>query len=142
MWTLESKRAIVVYITKEILMRKFFGVLTAAMLAVTTLVAIPANSATIKNGVNCSKAGATTKVGTKTYRCAKNPYVKPSRNTWTLRGCLTAYAMWKDAKEQYADWVDLAKLAGAEGQKTMDELQVSINDLETTMKDVACKRGA
>ena len=121
---------------KKSLVAALIGVLLATGLQVT-----PASAATIKNGVNCSKAGATTKVGTKIYRCAKNPYVKPTRTTWTLRGCLTAYAMWKDAKEQYADWIDLAKLAGADGQKTMDELQASITDLEATMKDVACKRG-
>ena len=123
-------------------MRKLIPLIAISALLGLSLAAVPVNAATIKNGVNCSKAGATTKVGTKTYRCAKNPYVKPTRNTWTLRGCLTAYAMWKDAKEQYADWVDLAKLAGSEGQKTMDELQASITDLEATMKDVACKRGA
>ncbi len=104
--------------------------------------ATPAGAATIKNGVVCSKKGATAKVGTKTYRCAKNPYVKPTQNTWTLRGCLTALAMWKDAKQQYEDWVDLAKLAGAEGEKTMQDLQTSITELEDTMKNVACKRGA
>ncbi len=123
-------------------MKKSLVAASLGVLLATGLYATPAHAATIKNGVNCSKAGATTKVGSKTYRCAKNPYVKPTRNTWTLRGCLTAYAMWKDAKEQYADWIDLAKLAGAEGQKTMDELQASITDLEATMKDVACKRGA
>ena len=123
-------------------MKKSLVAASLGVLLATGLYATPANSVTIKNGVNCSKAGATTKVGSKTYRCAKNPYVKPTRTTWTLRGCLTAYAMWKDAKEQYADWIDLAKLAGAEGQKTMDELQASITDLEATMKDVACKRGA
>ena len=123
-------------------MKKSLVAASIGVLLATGLYATPSSAATVKNGVNCSKAGATTKVGTKVYRCAKNPYVKPTRNTWTLRGCLTAYAMWKDAKEQYADWVDLAKLAGAEGQKTMDELQASITDLEATMKDVACKRGA
>ena len=123
-------------------MKKSLVAASIGFLPITGLYATPSSAATVKNGVNCSKAGATTKVGTKVYRCAKNPYVKPTRNTWTLRGCLTAYAMWKDAKEQYADWVDLAKLAGAEGQKTMDELQASITDLEATMKDVACKRGA
>ncbi len=123
-------------------MKKSLVAASIGVLLTTGIYATPSNAATVKNGVNCSKAGATTKVGTKVYRCAKNPYVKPSRNTWTLRGCLTAYAMWKDAKEQYADWVDLAKLAGAEGQKTMDELQASITDLEATMKEVACKRGA
>jgi len=122
-------------------MRKKF-VSTISIFFLITAINTSISNAAVSNGVNCSKAGATTKVGTKVYRCAKNPYVKPSRNTWTLRGCLTAYAMWKDAKEQYADWVDLAKLAGAEGQKTMDELQASITDLEATMKDVACKRGA
>ncbi len=121
--------------------KKISLVVVTALLGI-GLMAAPANSATIKNGVNCSKAGATTKVGTKTYRCAKNPYVKPTRTTWTLRGCLTAYAMWKDAKEQYADWIDLAKLAGAEGEKTMQDLQTSITELEDTMKNVACKRGA
>jgi hypothetical protein len=123
-------------------MRKALAVLSLGVLIGSGLQIVPASALTIKNGVNCSKVGATTKVGSKTYRCAKNPYVKPSQNTWTLRGCLTALAMWKDAKEQYADWVDLAKLAGAEGQKTMDELQASITSLEDTMKNVACKRGA
>ena len=123
-------------------MKKSLVAASIGVLLATGLYATPANAVTVKNGVNCSKAGATTKVGSKTYRCAKNPYVKPTRITWTLRGCLTAYAMWKDAKEQYADWIDLAKLAGAEGQKTMDELQTSITELEATMKDVACKRGA
>ncbi len=123
-------------------MKKLLSALSIILMTNSILISVPAHSATVKNGVNCSKAGATTKVGTKTYRCAKNPYVKPSKTTWTLRGCLTAYAMWKDAKEQYAEWIDLAKLAGAEGQKTMDELQTSITELEATMKDVACKRGA
>ena len=123
-------------------MKKSIATISLGVLLAAGFYALPASAASVKNGVNCAKAGASAKVGSKTYRCAKNPYVKPERNTWTLRGCLTAYAMWKDAKEQYADWVDLAKLAGAEGQKTMDELQASITDLEATMKEVACKRGA
>ena len=123
-------------------MKKSIVAITLGALLSLGIFATPASAASVKNGVNCSKAGATTKVGAKIYRCAKNPYVKPTQNTWTLRGCLTAQEMWKDAKEQYADWVDLAKLAGAEGQKTMDELQASITSLEDTMKTVACKRGA
>ena len=123
-------------------MKKSIVAISLGALLSLGLFATPASAASVKNGVNCSKAGVTTKVGAKIYRCAKNPYVKPTQNTWTLRGCLTAQAMWKDAKEQYADWVDLAKLAGAEGQKTMDELQASITSLEDTMKTVACKRGA
>jgi hypothetical protein len=121
--------------------KTLIAVSLGALLAI-GMYATPANAATIKNGVVCAKKDANAKVGTKTYRCAKNPYVKPTQNTWTLRGCLTALAMWKDAKQQYEDWVDLAKLAGAEGEKTMQDLQTSITELEDTMKNVACKRGA
>mgnify|MGYP006284765995 CR=1 FL=1 len=103
---------------------------------------LAASAVSVKNGVICSKVGATKKIGAKIYRCSKNPYVKPTQYTWTLRGCLTAYAMWKDAKEQFSDWIDLAKLAGPDGQKTMDELQDSIAVLENTMINVACKSGS
>ena len=106
------------------------------------IVSIPANSATIKNGVLCTKANATSKVGGKTYKCAKNPYVTPTKRTWTLTGCLTAYSLWKNAKEEYDNWKDLAKLAGPEGEKTIQDLQDSITSLENTMKNVACKKGA
>lgn len=108
-----------------------------------TVFVIPISKAsTVKNGVNCTKAAATIKVGSKLYRCSKNPFVKPNRNTWTLQKCLTAVSMWKDAKQQYEDWADLAKLAGADGENTMKELLASIAELESTMKEVACKRGA
>ena len=102
----------------------------------------PANAVVIKNGVACTKANATTKVGTKVYKCAKNPYYKPTTRTWTLKGCLDAYALWKNAKEEYDSWKDLAKLAGPDGEKTLNDLQASITSLENTMKTVACKKGA
>ena len=102
----------------------------------------PTEGASIKNGVNCSKANALIKVGKKSYRCAKNPYVKPERRTWTLTTCLTAYRLWQDAKSEYENWESLAKLAGAEGEKTLDDLQASIKSLEETMINQACKKGA
>ena len=122
------KKAVLAIATGAIL---FSGAITA-----------PAQAVTIKNGVACTKANATTKVGTKVYRCAKNPYVTPSKRTWTLKGCLDAYALYKNAQEEYDSWKDLAKLAGPEGEKTMKDLQDSIASLENTMKTVACKRGA
>lgn len=119
---------------------KLFSVATVGILAA-ALLGAPANAA-ISNGVKCTKAGATTKVGTKVYRCAKNPYFKPTKRTWTLKACLTAYALWKDATSQYEDFKDLAKLAGAEGEATLQELQSSILSLEDTMKNEACIKGA
>lgn len=101
-----------------------------------------ASAATIRNGVKCIKAGSVTKSGSKVYRCGKNPYFKPTSLTWTLRGCFTANALLKEARQQYEDWKDLAKLAGAEGEKTLNDLQTSITELENTMKNEVCKKGA
>lgn len=103
---------------------------------------IPAYSLSVRNGINCTKVGATTKVGSKIYQCGKNPYFRPKTLTWTLRGCMTANALLKDARSQYEDWKDLAKLAGADGEKTLQDLQTSISELETMMKNEVCKKGA
>ena len=124
-------------------MKKRTGLLISVM-AVSAIgfFAPTSSAATIKNGVNCTKANATVKVGKKTYRCAKNPYVKPERRTWTLTTCLTAQRFLREAKSEYANWESLAKLAGPDGQKTLDDLQASITSLEDTMKNEACKQGA
>ena len=102
----------------------------------------PASGSSIKNGVSCKIVNTTIKVGAKIYRCGKNPYLKPTKLTWTLRGCFTANSLLKDARSQYEDWKDLAKLAGPEGEKTLAELQLSIAELEETMKNEVCKKGA
>ncbi len=114
------------------------GLILSSLVVSTSL----SSAATVRNGVKCTKAGATTKVGTKVYRCGKNPYFRPASLTWTLRGCFTANALLKDARSQYEDWKDLAKLAGAEGEKTLQDLQTSITELETMMKNEVCKKGA
>lgn len=123
-------------------MKKVVMAIAAGAILFSGVAIAPANAATIKNGVACTKANATTKVGSKTYKCAKNPYVTPTKRTWTLTGCLTAFSLWKNAKEEYDNWKDLAKLAGPDGEKTMQELLDSIASLEKTMKTVACKKGA
>ena len=50
--------------------------------------------------------------------------------------------MWQDAKQQYEDWKDLAKIAGPDGEKTLADLQTSIDNLENTMKTQVCVKGA
>ena len=121
--------------------KRLMAILAGAVLGA-SMMSAPAMAVTVKNGVKCIKAGATTKVGSKVYRCGKNPYFKPTSLTWTLRGCFTANALLKDARSQYEDWKDLAKLAGAEGEKTLNELQASITELENMMKNEVCKKGA
>ena len=102
----------------------------------------PAHSATIKNGVKCSKLNLKAKVGSKNYKCAKNPYFKPDSLTWTLRECLTARSLLASSKQQYEDWKDIAASAGPEGDKVIKELLTSISELEATMKNDLCKKGA
>ncbi len=124
-------------------MHKKFKVLILVVITFgTVFYALPGNSSTVRNGVSCKIANTTTKVGAKVYRCGKNPYLNPTKLTWTLRGCFTANLLLKDARSQYEDWKDLAKLAGADGEKTLAELQLSISELEETMKNEVCKRGA
>jgi len=109
----------------------------------TSIVVNPAaQAATIKNGVKCTKANATMKVGSMVYRCGNNPYVAPTKLTWTLRGCFTANTLLKSARSQYESFKDIAKLGGADGEKTLNELQASITQLENTMKNEVCKKGA
>mgnify|MGYP006276183983 CR=1 FL=1 len=100
-----------------------------------------ANATTVKNGIKCSKLGISIKSGMNVYRCGKNPYVKPTSLTWTRRACFTANALLKEAKSQYEDWQGLAKLAGADGEATLQELRDSITELESTMKNEVCKKG-
>ena len=99
-------------------------------------------SASISNGTNCGKVNSVTKVKGKTYRCSYNPFLKPSRLTWTRIECIQANRLLKSSRAQYEDWKELAKLAGPEGEKTLLDLQSSILELENTMKMDICKRRA
>jgi hypothetical protein len=127
---------------KGVLVKKsVIALTTAAALFAAVSLSAPANAA-ISGGASCAKAGSTTKVGTKTYQCAKNPYLKSAKVSWTLKSCFTAYALWADAKQQYSDWKDIATLSGPDGVKTLADLQTSIDGLENTMKNQVCKKGA
>jgi hypothetical protein len=69
--------------------RKVLVVLGTAALVAATTTAVPASAATkISNGVACKKAGATTKVGLNTYKCAKNTFVKNAKLTWLSLDCV------------------------------------------------------
>ena len=100
-----------------------------------------ANAATVKNGVACKKLGQKTKSGSKTYYCEKNPYVTPTKNTWTLAACLDANDLFIEAKDQYDIYKDI--LSGSpEGLVELGNLQKSADSLNVIMKTKVCKRGA
>ncbi len=114
---------------------------TFGLLLATTSFTISANAATVKNGVTCTKSGQKTKSGSKTYYCEKNPYVTPTKNTWTLSTCLDANDLYIEAKDQYDSFKDILS-GSAEGLTELGNLQKSIDSLDVLMKTKVCKKGA
>jgi hypothetical protein len=73
------------------MLRKIASLSVALIVAGGVMVAVPANAAAkVSNGVACTKSGSTTKVGTVTYKCAKNPFVSSTKLTWLNSECLAA----------------------------------------------------
>ena len=114
---------------------------TFGLFLATTSFATSANAATVKNGVACKKLGLKTKSGSKTYYCEKNPYVTPTKNTWTLSSCLDANDLYIEAKDQYEVFKDILS-ASPEGVTELGNLQKSIDSLDVLMKTKTCKKGA
>ena len=116
-------------------------VATFGLFLATTSFTTSANAATIKNGVACKKMGQKTKSGSKIYYCENNPYVTPTKKTWTLAACLDANDLYIEAKDQYDIFKDI--LSGSpEGITELGNLQKSTNSLTVLMKTKVCKKGA
>ena len=113
---------------------------TFGLFLATTSFATTSSAATVKNGVACKKLGQKTKSGSKTYYCEKNPYVTPTKNTWTLSSCLDANDLYIEAKDQYEVFKDILS-ASPEGLTELGNLQKSMDSLTVLMKTQACKKG-
>jgi len=134
--------------TRSVVVAATFGLFLA-----TTAFATTANAVTVKTGVACSKTGAKTKVGKKSYVCGYNPYVTPTKRTWMLSDCKMANDLLiqlKDAEEEmmlqanifgYKTLTDLGNALGGQSQKDVEELVKSIADSEAAMKNTLCKKG-
>ena len=127
--------------------RKVLSV-SVAFLFLTSTVAFsaPANAAAAKNGVACSKSGLKTTSGGKKYTCSKNPYVSPTKLTWTQNDCLEVYKGWKDIA---MNMIPEAKgmLPNLSGQDLTDqenliaEYQKNNAQLLKNMQTRLCKKG-
>ena len=115
---------------------------TLGLFLATTSFATSSNAATVKNGVACKKAGLKTKTAGKSYVCDNNPYVTPTKLTWTLTQCPQTYELYLDSKDQYEIFKDILSSAGAEGKAQADTLIKGISDLEALMKTKVCKKGS
>ena len=114
---------------------------TFGLFLATTSFATTSSAATVKNGVACKQLGKKTKSGKNTYYCEKNPYVTPTKNTWTLTTCLDAYDLYIEAKDQYDIYKDI--LSGSpEGLIELGNLQKSADSLNVMMKTKICKKGS
>ena len=119
----------------------------------TTAFATTANAVTVKNGVSCTKTGAKTKVGKKSYVCGYNPYITPTKRTWMLSDCKLSNDLLiqlKEAEENmliqanifgYKTLTDLGNALGGKEQKDINELVKAITDSEAIMKNNLCKKG-
>jgi hypothetical protein len=116
-------------------------VATFGLFLATTSFTTSANAATVKNGVACKKMGLKTKSGSKTYYCEKNPYVTPTKNTWTLSSFLYSNDLYIEAKDQYEVFKDILS-ASPEGVIELGNLQKSMDSLIVIMKTQTCKKGA
>ena len=114
---------------------------TFGLFLATTSFATTSSAATVKNGVACKKLGQKTKSGSKTYYCEKNPYVTPTKNTWTLASCLEANDLYIDSKDQYGIFKDILSTS-PEGLAELANLQKSMDSLNVLMKTKACKKGS
>ena len=114
---------------------------TFGLFLATTSFATTSSAATVKNGVACKKLGQKTKSGSKTYYCEKNPYVTPTKNTWTLSSCLDANDLYIEAKDQYEIFKGILSSA-PDGLAELANLQKSTDSLVVLMKTKVCKKGA
>ncbi len=114
--------------------------LTLGLLLSTTSVITAAEAVIVKNGVACKKSGQKTKTGKKNYVCGKNPYVTPTKLTWMLTSCPEAYDLYVEAKDQYGVFKDILSVS-PEGVTELENLQKSMDSLDTLMKTQVCKRG-
>ena len=113
---------------------------TFGLFLATTSFATTSSAATVKNGVACKKLGQKTKSGSKTYYCENNPYITPTKKTWTLASCLDANELYIEAKDQYGIFKDILSTS-PEGLTELGNLQKSMNSLTVLMKTQACKKG-
>ena len=114
-----------------------------------------ASAASVKNGVACAKAGATSIVSVKgvkkTYLCtinpaaATNPNIAKSGQTWTLKTCVSFYAAYKGNQQSIDDQRSLVKVMTEPDRTTytkeLDASQASLMKVLAAIENNHCKTG-
>jgi predicted RNase H-like nuclease (RuvC/YqgF family) len=106
--------------------RKVIAAATASLLIALAFGAAPASAATVKNGTPCSKAGATTRAGGETFRCAKYALQKNAKLTWRSADCLKTVTAYQKTNTSVIG-------ARAETTKTIAALDLAIASLQESI---------
>jgi septal ring factor EnvC (AmiA/AmiB activator) len=104
--------------------RKVIATATVSVLIALAFSAAPASAATVKHGTPCSKAGATTRSGGETFRCATYALEKNAKLTWRSSDCIkTVNAYQKTNTSVIAARTETAKTVAAldEAIKSLEE---------------------
>jgi hypothetical protein len=112
--------------------RKVIATATASALIALAFSVAPASAAPIKNGTPCSKAGATTKSGGETYRCATYALQKNAKLTWRTSDCLKTVTAYQKTNTS----VIAARTETAKTIATLDEAIASLNESITALTPV------
>ena len=123
------------------MLRKLTALSSALVIIGGLLVSTPASGAVkVTNGVSCTKAGATTKTSTGTYKCAKNPLVTNAKLTWLLVSCINlataAINMEKSSKTTLANFqaqVPVIELGIANEMTNRAEVQAKLDAVNTRL---------
>ena len=123
--------------------RKAILISTLGLFAAATIAVAPANAVT--NGQSCSKAGAKMTTKGKKYTCARNPYVLPTRLTWTSATCLQTQREYREFLSQLESMKEQAAgQTGAlleESNRYIKEVSDGNAEVLAHLKNVLCKRG-
>lgn len=106
--------------------RKIIATATASLLIALAFGAAPASAATVKNGTPCSKAGATTRSGGETFRCAKYALQKNAKLTWRSNDCIKTVNSYQKTNAS-------VKGARTETAKTVAALDLAVANLEESI---------
>lgn len=112
--------------------RKVIATATASVLIALAFSVAPASAAPIKNGTPCSKAGATTKSGGETFRCAKYALQANAKLTWRSSDCIKTV----NAYQKTNTAVIGARTETAKTLATLDEAIASLEESITALTPV------
>jgi hypothetical protein len=134
---------------KNMLKKSLATLFVSALLASTSLATF-AQAATIVNGTNCAKAGATTTIKvkgvSKVYSCRINPLAPmASITTWTLKTCVTYLATAKNSQDSINQQRSLVQAMSEPDKSTytkqLDASQASLDKVIAAIKTNHCKAG-